>query len=234
MSDFGWVKERISLNRVQSKGEAQSRELLGALRDDVVDVHRSGLTPRARRVVGRVAAGLVLMSGVAAVMLWVTGVVPLDRAVLGSRVEIRAPARAVQEGAPVPVGVPVQDHAPTAAPGVTPRRGVPFRAGPTVAVLGARELIDAVAAKFTIRPAELDTGVGTRLSIRYVDGPYSRLNDTEQRTQALAIARFVWRLQGRPTGIELITVRIERPMRAPGDEGVTTESYFFPAELNRR
>ena len=80
----------------------------------------------------------------------------------------------------------------------------------------------------------IDTGIGTRLSVRYVDGLYSRLAGDEQRAQTLAVARFVWELKERPKGMEMITERVERTMRAPGDVGVTTDLIFLPAELNGR
>ena len=70
--------------------------------------------------------------------------------------------------------------------------------------------------------------------MRYVDGLYSRLAGDEHRAQTLAVARFVWELKERPKGMEMITERVERTMRAPGDVGVTTDLIFLPAELNGR
>ena len=32
----------------------------------------------------------------------------------------------------------------------------------------------------------------------------------------------------------MITVRVERPMRVRGEDGLVTEQIFFPAELNGR
>ena len=152
-------------------------------------------------------AALVAVSAVTGVTLWFGGLVPMTHAM---RVSLGA------EPAPVRAG--------------------PSWVGPVISFtsVGPPEIITAVTNRFKVMPTEIDTGIGTRLSLRYVDGPYSRLEGEAQRAQALAIARFVWGLPLRPKGTQVITVKVERPMRAVGDVGLVTEQIFLPAELNGR
>ncbi|MDB4913084.1 MAG: hypothetical protein JWM95_728 [Gemmatimonadetes bacterium] len=228
MADVEWMKRVIALNHVRAKGDAQTRELVetlrddravvlkeneslqgevSALREDVVNVHRSGLTPGARFVVGRMVAALVLVSGVAAVLLWYVGTNPLGRVQVSSGTD--AGAGAVQAEAPAWVTPPV-----------------------TFTSTGPPEQVQALFTKFGTMPSDIDTSVVGRVSVRYVDGPYTRMTEKEQDAQSLAIARYLWKLPTRPKGTEMISVRIERPVRGVGDEGVTRESLFLRAELS--
>lgn len=223
------------MNHVNEHGDAQTRELLDALRQDraavlsknesllgenhslhsenaalqdtVTDMYRTGLSPGARHVVGWGVAALVVVSGVAGLTLWFAGVGPVTRAM---RASVGAEPAPVREG--------------------------PSWVGPIISFtsVGPPEIITAVTNMFKVMPTAIDTGIGTRVSLRYVDGPYSRLDGEAQRTQALAIARFVWRLPQRPKGTQVISVKVERPMRTVGDVGVATEHIFLPAELNER
>ena len=222
------MRQWSALNHVNENGDAQTREFVdalledrsarldenqslhgqvGRLKDNVLDMNRSGLSAGARLVVGWGVVALVAVCAVTGITLWFGGVVPVTRA-----------ARHSLGMDPVPV------------------RAGPSWVGPAIsfAAAGPPEMIQAVMGKFKVMPTEIDTGIGRRLTLRYVDGPYSRLEGEAQRAQALAIARFVWPLQQRPKGTDTITVRIERPMRMPGDVGVMTEHIFRPAELNGR
>ena len=228
MDDVERMQRVIALNHVRAKGDAPTQEFVdvllkdrevaqkqvrslstevGALQGDIVDVHRSGLSPAMRNLAGLGFAVLALVSGLAALTLWFGGLVPLTHAM---RVSVGA------EPAPV--------------------RPDPSWVTPIISFtsVGPPEIITAVTNRFKVMPTAIDTGIGTHLRLRYVDGPYSRLEGEAQRAQALAIARFVYRLPQRPKGTDTITVRVERPMRMVGDVGVTTEQIFLPAELNGR
>ena len=228
MSQLERARQLIALNHVNENGDAQTREFVDALledrsarldenaslhgqvsrlHDDVLDMHRSGLSPGARRVVGAGLVALIALSAITAITLWFGGVVPVTHA-----------ARRSLGMEPVPV------------------RAGPSWVGPVIrfTAVGPPEIITAVTNRFKVMPTAIDTGIGTHLRLRYVDGPYSRLEGEAQRAQALAIARFVWRLPQRPKGTDTITVRVERPMRSVGDVGVASELIFLPAELNGR
>ena len=233
MSQLDRMRQWIALGRVNEEGDAQTRELVerlradreavgrenqslhgqnqslqgenAALQDTVTDMYRTGLSPGARHVVGWNVVALVLVSALTGVVLWLGGVAPVI-------------------------------HALRTSVGAEP---APIRAGPSwvgdvisFTAVGPPEILTAVTNRFKVMPTSIDTGTGTLLTLKYVDGPYSRLEGDAQREQALAIARFVWRLPLRPRGTEVIKVRVERPMRAVGDVGVTTEQIFLPIELN--
>ena len=78
---------------------------------------------------------------------------------------------------------------------------------------------------------DLRAGPVARVSITYVDGPYTWISGDEQSVQAMAIARHVWRLAERPPGTETISVRIERPMQVLGDYARANEYFFYPEQL---
>ena len=228
MGELERARRLIALNHVNANGDAEMRDLVDALlldraatlnenkslhsetallHHDVIDAYRTGLSPGARRVVGWGVVALIAVSAVTGLTLWFGGVVPVTHAVRRSL---------GVEAAPVRAG--------------------PSWAGPVFSftAVGPPEIIKAVMNRFKVMPTEIDTGIGRRVSLRYVDGPYSRLEGEAQRAQALAIARFVWGLPLRPKGTDTITVRVERPMRVIGDVGVSTEQIFMPAELNGR
>lgn len=228
MSQLERARQLIALNHVNDNGDAQTREFVdalltdrsarierdawlatenGQLRGDIVDVHRSGMSPGARRVVGWGVAALVVTSGITFLTLWFVGVTPAMHAMR------------------VSLGV---EPAP-------PRAG-PSWVGPVMSftALGPPKIIMAVNERFNFMPTAVDTGIGTRVSLRYVDGDFSRLEGEAQRAQALAIARFVWQLPSRPKGTDTITVRVERPRRTVGEVGLAWDHFFLPAELNGR
>ena len=234
MEHLDRIRQWIAMNHVNEKGDAQTRDLVHGLREDraealrenesldgenqalynenaalqytVDDMHRSGLSPGARYVVGWVVALLVVVSGITSLTMWFAGAGPL-RAMRASIGAEEAPARA----GPSWVG-----------------QIISFKA------VGPPEIINAVTNRFKVMPASIDTGTGARLLVRYVDGPYSRLDGEAQRAQALAVARFLWRLPQRSKRTERITVRLERPIRAIGDVGLMRDEIFMPAELNGR
>ena len=228
MDDVERMQRVIALNHVRANGDVPTQEFVdvllkdreaaqkqvrslstevGALQGDIVDVHRSGLSPAMRSFAGLGFGVLALVSGLAALTLWFGGVVPIThkmRASLGGE--------------------------PTAV------RAGPSLVGPAISftAVGPPEIITAVTDRFTVMPTEIDTGIGRRVLLRYVDGPYARLEGEAQRAQALAVARLVYGLQQRPKGTDTIAVRVERPLRARGDVGVSTEHIFLAAELNGR
>ena len=225
MSELERMQKVIAFGHVHANGDSVTRELVESLRNDraaavresqllaaevarlrndLIDAHRGGMTPAARQVVGRGVWALVAVSSITALILWFVGVAPVGRVISASV-------------APPPV-----------------------RAGPswvgqtmTFTALGPRPLIQAVMDKFSVTPTQIDTGAGHRLSMRYVDGPYSRMQSAERLAQATAIAKFVWHHPARPRGIDTISIRVERPQRAPGDTAMMSESFFFRTQLNR-
>ena len=228
MSQLERARQLIALNHVNDKGDAQTREFvdalladrsarldetaslhgkMGRLKDDVLDMHRTGLSPGARRVVGLGVAALVVVSGITGITLLLGGLVPLTH---GIRVSLGME--------PMP-----------------PRAG-PSWVGPMMSftALGPPKIILAVNKTFEMMPTAVDTGDGRMVSLRFVDGDLSILQVDAQNAQALAIARFVWRLKERPARTEQITVQVERPMRVPGQVGVSHQYVFHAAELNGR
>ena len=225
MIEFERMRKAMAFHHVQTKGDAVTRDLMESLRDeraeavhenrslanevsrlrnDLIDAHRGGLTPAARQVVGRGVWALVAVSGVAGLLLWIVGVAPVGRALRRSIVAEAPPVRTGASGAAQTM---------------------------TFAALGPPELVHAVASRFSIMPKQIDTA-GHRLSVRFVDGPYSRMGGGGQFAHAMAIAKFVWRHPARPRDIDTITVRIEQPMRVAGERAVMEDYYFYPEQLN--
>ena len=97
---------------------------------------------------------------------------------------------------------------------------------PTFTTLGPSALIMPVVKQFGVNPVAIDTTNGYRVSLIYVDGPYTRLTAKQQAAQAVKIARFVWRIPGRPINTDTLSVSFARPMRTMGETGVKTEWLF--------
>ena len=93
------------------------------------------------------------------------------------------------------------------------------------------KLIDAVAKKFGLTPGSL-TNSGTRLDLLFVKDPHSHLATGAQRAQALAIARFAWRLPQRSKKTDTISVVLRGAARTAVNEGKPSEHVFLSAELN--
>ena len=223
------------MNNVNEEGDPRTRELVDRLREDravalrenrslqdenlslhgrnatlqdnVTDMHRSGLSPGAYRVVGLGVMALVLLAALTGLTLWAAGIGPVSRMLRGG---------GTAEGAPVAMS------AAPVAPGQTP----------TFTATGPPDLIVAILREFKVMPTAIDTGTGTQLTVRYVDGPYSRLEGEAQRARALAVARFVWRLPQRPKATGVIVVHVERAMHNPGDVGKASDHIFQPSDLN--
>lgn len=229
MTDKPRLRELIALGRVEAQGDDLTRGLVESLREDrtqmaeevsslhgevselrgeLIDAYR-GKSRRRRYFLGQAAAATILIGGLALVVLWYRGTWPL---------------RLFQPGA---------EPAAHADGGWMVQPGPGFSFSPTtIAMTGPTELLTAVVAKFGVGPSSIVTTGGHRVSLTYVDGPYTRMSDEEQSAQAMMIARHVWRLAERPPGTETISVRMERPMRVLGDYARANEYFFYPEQLN--
>ena len=228
MTDKPRLRELIALGRVEAQGDDLTRGLVESLREDrtqmaeevsslhgevselrgeLIDAYR-GNRRRRRYLMGQAAAAIILVSGLALVVLWYGGSWPLS---------------VFQRGA---------EPAVHADGGMVVHTGPGFSFSPaTITMTGPTELLTAVVAEFGVGPSSIVTTGGHRVSITYVDGPYTRISDEEQSVQATAIARHVWRLAERPPGTETISVRIERPMQVLGDYARANEYFFYPEQL---
>jgi hypothetical protein len=116
----------------------------------------------------------------------------------------------------------------------TTSAAVPATGVPVINIAGPIGLIEPVLKKFGVNPVVIDTTDGHRVSLFYVDGPYTRLSAKQQSAQAEAIARFVWSLSARPVRADTVSVSFERPMRTMGESGVTRAFSFDRATFTAK
>ena len=125
----------------------------------------------------------------------------------------------------VPFGICLAQVTVTGQSGVQPSRPSTPEF-PTFTTIGPSAIILPVVQQFGVNPVVIDTTNGYRVSLIYVDGPYTRLTAKKQAAQAVKIARFVWRIPGRPRNADTLSVSFDRPMRTMGESRVKTEWIF--------